>query len=280
MSDVKTAIMDAAERRMQLGGFGGFSFREIAADVGIKSSSVHYHFPTKEDLAAAVIRRWAEETAKFIDEELAKDPDPVRVWTKAFRGTAVSKGHMCPCTVLGAASQDLPIEVSREVKGFFKMCLDKLTAAGLSASSAAAFLSTITGALVLANALGDTAAYDRAKSLVVGIDVERMLMLGWGFAAIIGAVGAALVAPRLFLSPAMMTPILFYGLAAATLGGWNSPIGAVAGGLLVGVAESLGATYLPFIGADLRIAVPIILTLLILLVKPVGLFGTAKVTKL
>jgi TetR/AcrR family transcriptional repressor of nem operon len=59
MSDVKAAIMDAAERRMQQGGFGGFSFREIAADVGIKSSSVHYHFPTKEDLAAAVIHRWA-----------------------------------------------------------------------------------------------------------------------------------------------------------------------------------------------------------------------------
>src|SRR5690348_13026901 len=72
MSDVKTAIMDAAERRMQRGGFGGFSFREIAADVGIKSSSVHYHFPTKEGLAAAVIRRWAEETSKAIDEQLAK----------------------------------------------------------------------------------------------------------------------------------------------------------------------------------------------------------------
>ena len=54
MRDVKTAILDAAERRMQIGGFGGFSFREIAADVGIKSSSVHYHFPTKENLAAAV----------------------------------------------------------------------------------------------------------------------------------------------------------------------------------------------------------------------------------
>src|ERR1700720_895295 len=50
MRDVKTAILDAAERRMQIGGFGGFSFREIAADVGIKSSSVHYHFPTKENL--------------------------------------------------------------------------------------------------------------------------------------------------------------------------------------------------------------------------------------
>jgi TetR/AcrR family transcriptional regulator, transcriptional repressor for nem operon len=73
VSDVKTAIMDAAERRMQRGGFGGFSFREIAADVGIKSSSVHYHFPTKEDLSAAVIRRWAEYTSELIDKELEKD---------------------------------------------------------------------------------------------------------------------------------------------------------------------------------------------------------------
>jgi TetR/AcrR family transcriptional repressor of nem operon len=154
--------MDAAERRMQQGGFGGFSFREIAADVGIKSSSVHYHFPTKEDLAAAVIRRWAEYTSELIDKELKKDPDPVRVWTKAFRGTAFSEAHMCPCTVLGAASQDLPKQVAKEVKGFFKMCQDKLVAEGLSPSKAAEVLSTITGALVLANALGDTAEYDRA----------------------------------------------------------------------------------------------------------------------
>ena len=76
MSDMKAAIMDAAERRMQTGGFGGFSFREIAVDVGIKSSSVHHHFPTKEELAAAVIRRWAEHTSESIDQEFEKDPDP------------------------------------------------------------------------------------------------------------------------------------------------------------------------------------------------------------
>ena len=162
MSDIKTEIMDAAERRMQQGGFGGFSFREIAADVGVKSSSVHYHFPTKEDLAAAVIRRWAEYTSELIDKELEKDPDPIRVWTKAFRRTAYSEAHMCPCTVLGAASQDLPEPVAKEVKGFFKMCQDKLGAQGLSPSKAAEVLSTITGALVVANALGDTAEYDRA----------------------------------------------------------------------------------------------------------------------
>jgi TetR/AcrR family transcriptional repressor of nem operon len=162
MSDIKTAILNAAERRMQFGGFGGFSFREIAADVGIKSSSVHYHFPTKENLAAAVIRRWAERTSERIEEQLEKNPDPVSVWTNAFRGTAVSEGHICPCTVLGAASQDLPPEVASEVRGFFKMCLDKLVAEGLSANAATKFLSTLTGALVLANALGDTGAYDRA----------------------------------------------------------------------------------------------------------------------
>jgi len=162
MSDTKAAIINAAERRIQRGGFGGFSFREIAADVGVKSSSVHYHFPTKDDLAAAVIRRWAEYTSQLVDKELEKDPDPVRVWTKAFRGTAYSKARMCPCTVLGAASQDLPAPVAKEVKGFFKMCQDKLVAQGLSPGKAAEVLSIITGALVVANALGDAAEYDRA----------------------------------------------------------------------------------------------------------------------
>src|ERR1700761_4930388 len=126
MSDVKTAIMDAAERRIQLGGFGGFSFREIAADVGIKSSSVHYHFPTKDDLAAAVVRRWRERTTEHIDRALEQEADPVRVWTEAFRGTAFSEDRMCPCTVLAAASRDLPIHVAAEVTSFFAMCHDRM----------------------------------------------------------------------------------------------------------------------------------------------------------
>jgi TetR/AcrR family transcriptional repressor of nem operon len=78
MSDVAAAIMDAAERRMRKGGFSGFSFREIAADVGVKSSSVHYHFPTKENLAAAVIQRYTAQTADLIERELQKEPNPVK----------------------------------------------------------------------------------------------------------------------------------------------------------------------------------------------------------
>ena len=88
--------------------------------------------PTKDRSASRgqrrIRERWAEYTSELIDKELEKDPDPVRVWTKAFRGTAFSEAHMCPCTVLGAASQDLPEQVAKEVKGFFKMCQGKLVA--------------------------------------------------------------------------------------------------------------------------------------------------------
>jgi TetR/AcrR family transcriptional regulator, transcriptional repressor for nem operon len=164
MSDIKTAIIDAAEKRIQLGGFGGFSFRDIAADVGIKSSSVHYHFPTKEDLGAAVVRRWGENTSKHIDDALEKDPNPPRVWRNAFRGTARSDNHICPCTVLGAAAQDLPDEVAVEVKSFFKMCENKMIEQGLTKPEASKLLSTLIGALVVSNALGDKAEYDRATA--------------------------------------------------------------------------------------------------------------------
>lgn len=167
MSDMKTAILDAAERRMQAGGFFGFSFREIAADVGVKSSSIHYHFPTKEDLAGAVIRRWSEHTAAHIDQEMEKDSDPIRVWTKAFRGTAFAEPHMCPCTVLGASSRDLPEQVGAEVKSFFAMCQNKMIAQGLSKAKATEFLSTIVGAMVVANALRETAAFDRATKAIL-----------------------------------------------------------------------------------------------------------------
>ena len=162
MSDIAAAIMDAAERRMRLSGFYGFSFREIASDVGVKSSSVHYHFPTKEKLAAAVIHRYTDEVAEFIDKEAETAPDPVSLWTGAFRGTLCSEERMCPCAVLGAVSKDLPRGLAAEVRRFFKMCLDKMMAAGLSESGASGLLATITGALVVANALNDVGAYDRA----------------------------------------------------------------------------------------------------------------------
>jgi TetR/AcrR family transcriptional regulator, transcriptional repressor for nem operon len=162
MSDIATAIMDAAESRMRTGGFNGFTFRDLAAEVGVKSSSVHYHFPTKEKLAAAVIRRYTEQVGAYLDQELATGLDPVKAWTTAFRGTLHSEEHMCPCLVLGATSRDLPREVAAEVRHFFQVCLDKLMKAGLSHERAAKLLSTIAGAMLVANVLDDLGTYDEA----------------------------------------------------------------------------------------------------------------------
>ncbi len=162
MSEVAEQIMDAAGHRIRQGGFNGFSFREVATDVGIKSSSVHYHFPTKENLAAAVVRRYADYVVRTVDEGMEAEANPAKVWTKAFRSTLNSPDRMCPCIVLGASAGDLPAEVGIEVQRFFKMCLDKLTKQGMPSKEAAELLATITGAMVIANAIGDKAAYDRA----------------------------------------------------------------------------------------------------------------------
>jgi branched-chain amino acid transport system permease protein len=123
------------------------------------------------------------------------------------------------------------------------------------------------------------AAMERGNSPFVGIEVEKMLMLGWGLATVFGFVAGVLAAPSLFLSPTMMLSVIIYSLAAATLGGWDSPSGAVAGGLMLGVAESVGTTFIKAIGADLRLTIPLMLIVLVLAVRPDGLFGRSHTTR-
>ena len=123
------------------------------------------------------------------------------------------------------------------------------------------------------------AAVDPAASRLVGIPVGRMLMLGWGMAAVCGALAGVLVAPRLFLDPGLMGPVIIYSFAAATLGGFDSPFGAVLGGWIIGVAEALAGGYVEFIGQDLKILVPLGVILAVLLVRPQGLFGSPEVAR-
>ncbi|WP_280415949.1 branched-chain amino acid ABC transporter permease [Nocardia carnea] len=114
---------------------------------------------------------------------------------------------------------------------------------------------------------------------LVGIGVGTVLALGWGLAAAVGAVSGVLSAPLLFLEPNMMGGVLIYAFAAATLGGFDSPGGAVAGGLIVGVAETLAGAYLDVIGTELKIGVPLVIILGVLLLRPHGLFGTPAVER-
>ncbi|SFF67488.1 branched-chain amino acid ABC transporter permease [Blastococcus tunisiensis] len=112
-----------------------------------------------------------------------------------------------------------------------------------------------------------------------GLPVGRLLMVGWGLAAVLGAVAGALVAPRLTLTPGMLDNALVYALAAVILGGLTSPFGVVIAAWLIGVLENLAAVYVPFIGFDLKVAVPFILIFVVLLVRPQGLFGRKTVVR-
>jgi branched-chain amino acid transport system permease protein len=123
------------------------------------------------------------------------------------------------------------------------------------------------------------AAANPESSRLVGINVGRMLMLGWGLAAVLGALSGVLVAPKLFLDPNMMVTVQIYAFAAATLGGFDSPLGAVVGGVVVGVAENLAGTYIDAVGSDLKIAVPLLIIFGVLMVKPAGLFGKHVVAR-
>jgi branched-chain amino acid transport system permease protein len=104
-----------------------------------------------------------------------------------------------------------------------------------------------------------------------------MLAIGWGLAAAIGAAAGVMVAPVLFLDPNMMGGVLVYAFAGALLGGITSPVGAVIGGLIVGVTENLVGTYL--IASQLKLTVAFALIILVLVFKPNGLFGTAIVRR-
>jgi branched-chain amino acid transport system permease protein len=121
------------------------------------------------------------------------------------------------------------------------------------------------------------AAQNPVSSRLVGIRVGWMLALGWGLAALVGAAAGMMVAPVIFLEPNMMGGILIYAFASATLGGFSSPLGAVVGGFTVGIAENLAGTYIPFIGTDLKLTMALVLIIVVLLVKPSGLFGRAVV---
>jgi branched-chain amino acid transport system permease protein len=123
------------------------------------------------------------------------------------------------------------------------------------------------------------AAVNPAEARLVGVRVTWMLSLGWGLAAVLGAISGMLAAPSLFLDPNLMAALLIYAFAAAVLGGIDSPIGAVVGGLTLGVGLNLIGAYVDFVGADLRLPAALAVILVVLLVKPSGIFGKSEVKR-
>ncbi len=127
--------------------------------------------------------------------------------------------------------------------------------------------------------LGMRAAAHPLEARLTGVRVAAMLAAGWGLAAALGAVAGVLAAPSLLLEPNMMEAVLLYALAAAVLGGMDSPVGAVVGGLILGVLLNLVGTYVHWVDGELRLPVALAVILGVLLVRPTGLFGRVTVRR-
>ncbi len=122
-------------------------------------------------------------------------------------------------------------------------------------------------------------ANNQESSNLVGIRVGTVLVLGWGLAGAIGVLAAAMLAPSAGLSGSLMLSPFLLASVAAVLGGLDSPIGAVVGGLLIGVTEAFIVGYVDFLGADMLMPVMLVILLGVLLLRPSGLFGSERVER-
>lgn len=170
MSDKREELMDAAESRIRSNGYDGFSFRELADVVGIKSSSVHYYFPTKADLGAAVARRY---TDRFFAALPSAPKDPMKALHDAFTRAMQRDKQACLCGVLGSVSRSLPSSVGSEAKRFFELAMEYLlegrkrqAVSRQEREWAFQVVAQLEGGMMLALTLGDVAAFSSlAQSL-------------------------------------------------------------------------------------------------------------------
>ncbi|KZF09629.1 branched-chain amino acid ABC transporter permease [Rhodococcus sp. EPR-157] len=115
-------------------------------------------------------------------------------------------------------------------------------------------------------------AFEQEVAKLLGVRVGRMLTLGWALAAVVGSLAGLLIAGGSLVHPGYMDSIVVFGFVAAVLGGLDSPAGAVVGGLLMGIGLSFVSGYL---GQDLVSSAALIILIVVLLVRPSGLFASA-----
>lgn len=114
-------------------------------------------------------------------------------------------------------------------------------------------------------------AFNAEVARLLGVKVSRMLTLGWALAALVGSLSGLLIAGGSLVHPAYMDSVVVYGFVAAVLGGLDSPVGAVVGGLLLGVSLSFVSGY---VGQELVALAALGILMVVLLVRPGGLFST------
>jgi TetR/AcrR family transcriptional repressor of nem operon len=156
----------------QAHGYNGLNFRDLAEVVGIKSASIYYHFPSKADLAAAVAKRYWEDSAAALEAMLDETPDPARClrqYPDMFRKSLESDNRLCLCSFMAAEYVDLPETVKKEVQTFADVnvaWLSRVLSAAAVVSSeksegrARAIFAAVAGAQLIARSRSDISLYD------------------------------------------------------------------------------------------------------------------------
>ena len=169
--DSATQILDIAERRMRQTGYNAVSYRDIAAEMGIKSASLHYHFPKKEDLGTALTQRYSDKIAKVLEKVSAREANPkdrIRAFVDIYSFELKQRGLVCLCAVLGAETDGLPERVSSEVKRFYDANIDWLAkqydAMGQAdpAAHAKTTIALLSGAMIVSASSHDNSILDAA----------------------------------------------------------------------------------------------------------------------
>ena len=123
-------------------------------------------------------------------------------------------------------------------------------------------------------------ASNRESARLVGIEVNRTLMLGWALAAALGALSGVIAASsRPLFDANLMLPLLIYAFAAVLIGGFDSMGGAIVGGILIALIETMAGGYLDFVGSELGQTTALVVIVIVLLFRPTGLFGSRKVQR-
>ncbi|CAA2102834.1 hypothetical protein MBUL_01887 [Methylobacterium bullatum] len=167
-------ILTAARLTAQARGYGGLNFRDLAEEVGIRAASIHYYFPGKAALGAAVAGRYREDATAALETMAEEFPDPLdclRRYPDTFRAALQNDNRMCLASMMAAEHDDLPDEVRAEVRAFAEVNVAwigrRLSAASLvtvedSTPRAWAIFAAIAGAQLLARSRSDIAVYDSA----------------------------------------------------------------------------------------------------------------------
>ena len=164
-------LMKAAEDRIRSDGYHAMSFRELADDLGIKSSSVHYYFRRKEDLAVALVGRYSDMFFSELEKNAASaqtGTERVRAICGLYRDAFTQSERVCLCGVLGAEKGGLPVDVSNAVGRFLSKNVDWVKSAlptntSLEHQQARAehIIASLQGALILAKNLSGVEVFDR-----------------------------------------------------------------------------------------------------------------------